>query len=254
MSSRVLGNPHEKIPIQKYMNTQQKSKYHHSRITDWPEDERPREKLLAKGAESLSSAELIAILLATGTGKTTAVDLGKELLTRFGSIEKMSQASLNELTEIPGIGPAKAITLMAAFQLSRNMHKEVAEREFTYFKQPSDVAKIFIPMLGHEKKEVFAIALLDSAGKYMWSEKITIGTLNASLVHAREVFKPAIKHSAVSIILVHNHPSGQLVPSAEDLKITKQIVESGKLLDISVHDHLIVTQDSYLSLKEEGYL
>jgi DNA repair protein RadC len=232
-----------------------KEKYpQHSRITDWPENERPREKLLDKGSDSLSSAELIAILLGTGTGKTTAVDLGKSLIKKFGSIEKMSQASLNELTEIQGIGPAKAITLMAAFQLSRNMHREVAEKEFVYFKQPSDVAKIFIPMFGHEKKEMFAIALMDTAGKYMWTEKITIGTLNASLVHAREIFKPAIKHSAASIILVHNHPSGQLTPSAEDLKITKQIVEAGRLLDISVHDHLIVTQESYISLKEEGYI
>ena len=236
------------------MNSKQKSEIQHSRITDWPESERPREKLLNKGADALSSAEIIAILIGTGTGKTTAVDLGKSLINKFGTIEKMSQASLNELTEIPGIGPAKAITLMAAFQLSRNMHREVAEKEFNYFKQPSDVAKIFIPMLGHEKKEVFAIALLDTAGKYMGSERITVGTLNASLVHAREVFKPAIKHSAASIILVHNHPSGQLTPSAEDLKITKQIVEAGKLLDITVHDHLIITQDSYVSLKEDGYI
>jgi len=95
---------------------------------------------------------------------------------------------------------------------------------------------------------------MDTAGKYMWTEKITIGTLNASLVHAREIFKPAIKHSAASIILVHNHPSGQLSPSAEDLKITKQIVEAGKLLDINVHDHIIIAQDSYISLKEEGYM
>ena len=236
------------------MKTEDKSKKQHSRITDWPLNERPREKLLTKGSDALSSAELIAILLGTGTGKTTAVDLGKSLIKKYGSIEQMSQASLKELTEIQGIGPAKAITLMAAFQLSRNMHKEVAEKEFNYFKQPSDVAKIFIPMLGHEKKEVFAIALLDTAGKYMSSEKITVGTLNASLVHAREVFKPAIKHSAASIILVHNHPSGQLTPSAEDLKITKQIVEAGKLLDITVHDHLIITQDSYISLKEDGYI
>ena len=232
----------------------QKKENYHSRITDWPEDERPREKFLKKGSEALSSAELIAILLGTGTGKTTAVDLGKSLIKKFGSIEKMSQASLKELIEIQGIGPAKAITLMAAFQLSRNMQKEVAEKEFIYFKQPSDVAKIFIPMFGYEKKEMFAIALMDTAGKYMWSEKITIGTLNAALVHAREIFKPAIKNSAASIILVHNHPSGQLIPSAEDLKITKQIVEAGKLLDINVHDHLIVTQDSYISFKEEGYM
>lgn len=234
------------------MNQDQKKQ--HSRITDWPENERPREKLLAKGSESLSSAELIAILLGTGTGKTTAVDLGKNLIKKFGTIENMSQASIKELTEIPGIGPAKAISLMAAFQLSRNMHKEVAEKDFIYFKQPSDVAKIFIPMFGHEKKEMFAIALMDTAGKYMCTEKISVGTLNASLVHAREIFKPAIKHSAASIILVHNHPSGQLNPSAEDLKITKQIVEAGRLLDINVHDHLIITKDSYISLKEEGYI
>lgn len=236
------------------MNSENKSTSQHSRITDWPKNERPREKLLSKGSDALSSAELIAILLGTGTGKTTAVDLGKSLINKFGSIEQMSQASLHELTEITGIGPAKAITLLAAFQLSRNMQKEVAEKEFIYFKQPSDVAKVFIPMFGHEKKEMFAIALLDTSGKYMWSEKITIGTLNASLVHAREIFKPAIKHSAASIILVHNHPSGQLTPSAEDLKITKQIVEAGKLLDINVHDHLIITHESYVSLKEEGYM
>ncbi|MCK5033748.1 MAG: hypothetical protein KAS18_08940, partial [Calditrichia bacterium] len=119
------------------MNSKQKTKVHHSRITDWPVNERPREKLLTKGSDALSSAELIAILLGTGTGKTTAVDLGKSLINKFGSIEKMAQASLKELTEISGIGPAKAITLMAAFQLSRNMHKEVAEKEFNYFKQPS---------------------------------------------------------------------------------------------------------------------
>lgn len=236
------------------MDKKNKKDYHHSRITDWPADERPREKLLAKGPESLSSAEIIAILLATGTGKQTAVDIGKLLLKEFGSIEKLSQASLRELTAIQGIGPAKAITLMAAFQLSRNMQMEVAEKQFVYFKQPSDVAKIFIPMFGHEKKETFAIALMDTAGKYMCTEKISIGTLNASLVHAREIFRPAIKHSAASIVLVHNHPSGQLTPSAEDLKITKQIVEAGKVVDINVHDHVIVTQDSYISLKEEGYI
>ena len=117
------------------MKKNQTKENHHSRITDWPQNERPREKLLEKGSGALSSAELIAILLGTGTGKTTAVDLGKSLINKFGSIEQMSQASIKELTEIQGIGPAKAITLMAAFQLSRNMHKEVAEKEFIYSKK-----------------------------------------------------------------------------------------------------------------------
>lgn len=229
-------------------------KNNHSPITAWPKNERPREKLLAGGPEVLSSAELIGILLGTGTGNMTAVDIGKWLIKKFDSLDALSQASLRELTQAPGVGPAKAVTLQAAFQLSRNMHKEIAERQVKYFRSPSDVAKVFITKLGHLKKEVFAVALLDSAGKYMLSEEISVGILNASVVHPREVFKAAIRHSAASVILVHNHPSGQLVPSAEDLKITKQLVEAGNLMDIKVQDHLIVTHDSYISLKEEGYI
>ena len=223
-------------------------------INEWPEDERPREKLIKVGAENLTSAELLAILISTGTHRFSAVDLGKELLNRFKTLENLANASPKELTEINGIGSAKAVTLQAAFQLSRNMQKELAERKLKYFKKPSDVADVFMPKLGHLEKEVFAVALLDSAGRYMQSEVITVGTLNASLVHPREIFKVAIRQSAASVILVHNHPSGKLDPSKEDLTVTQQLIESGKMLEIPVQDHLIVSGDKFLSLKEEGYI
>ena len=223
-------------------------------INEWPEGERPREKLAATGPESLSPAELIAILLGTGTGQLNAVDLSKELLRSFGSLEDLAAASISELRTIRGIGAAKAVVLKAAFQLSRNLEQEVAQKELRYVREPSDIARIFIPKLGHLKQEVFAVALLDSGGKYLHSENITIGTLNASLVHPREVYKSAIRHSAASVILVHNHPSGQLVPSSEDLRVTHQLVETGRILDIPVQDHLIIARIRFISLREEGYI
>ena len=223
-------------------------------ITGWPEGDRPREKLALNGAENLSSAELIAILLSTGTHKMNAVDIGKELINKFDTLEYLSQASLEELQELKGIGPAKAITLQAAFQLSRNMQKESAENQIIYCKSPEDVAKIFIPQLGHLKQEIFSIALLDSAGKFLRDREITRGIINASLIHPREVFRVAIKEAATSVILVHNHPSGQLSPSNEDLSITRQLVSVGEMVGIPVHDHLIIAGNKYLSLKESGHM
>jgi len=123
-----------------------------------------------------------------------------------------------------------------------------------YFKQPADVARYFIPQIGHLKQEVFISVSLDSAGKHVQSETISKGTLNASLVNPREVFKSAIRFSAASIILIHNHPSGQLIPSNEDLRITQQLIETGKVLEIPVQDHLIIAGDKYMSMREDGYL
>lgn len=206
------------------------------------------------GADALSPAELIAILIATGVGNASALDLGKQLLRKFHSLEELAAASITEMNCVKGIGLAKAVTLKAAFQLSRILDQEIARRKVEYVREPGDVARIFIPKLGHLKQEVFAVAMLDTAGKYLQSKKITVGTLNASLVHPREVFKSAIRQSAASIILVHNHPSGQLTPSGEDLRITKQLVETGRILDIPVHDHLIIAGNRFISLKEEGYI
>jgi DNA repair protein RadC len=223
-------------------------------ISSWPEGERPREKLITYGAEYLTSAELLALLLSSGTSSLNAVDIGKALLNRFSSLENLSQASLEELQELDGIGPVKAIKLQAAFQLSRNMHREIAEDHKVFCHNPQDVAKIFIPKLGHLKQEHFSIALLDSAGRFLKDREITKGTINASLIHPREVFRVAIKEAATSIILVHNHPSGQMVPSREDLSITKQLKAAGDTIGIPVQDHLIIAGENFLSLKEAGYM
>jgi DNA repair protein RadC len=223
-------------------------------ISRWPVGERPREKLILVGAENLTSAELIALLLSSGTANLNAVDIGKELIKRFDTLENLSQASLEELKEMEGVGPAKAITLLAAFQLSRNMHKEKAENQIMYCHNPADVAKIFIPKLGHLKQEIFSIALFDSAGKFLRDREITRGIINASLIHPREVFRAAIKDAATSVILVHNHPSGQLSPSGEDISITRQLVAAGETIGIPVHDHLIIAGNKYISLKETGHM
>ncbi len=225
-----------------------------SRITDWPLEERPRERLMREGAENISSAELMAILLGHGTRKYNAVELAKKLLRKFGSLDALSDASLEELMSVEGIGPAKAVTLLAAFQLYRNMQKDKAEREIKSFQNPDEVAKIYIPLLGHLQQETFYVILLDTALKKIRDYEITQGLLDASLVHPREVFKPAIRYSARGLILLHNHPSGQLQPSAQDIKITEQLVKSGKILDIPIFDHLIITENGFFSFKDHGLL
>ncbi len=225
-----------------------------SRITDWPIDERPREKLIKNGPDSISSSELIAILLGHGSSKFNAVETAKRLLREFHSLEGLANASLVELQKMPGIGPVKAVTLIAAFQLYRNLEKEKAENEIVSFQNPAQVAKIYIPLLGYRKEERFYVILLDSAMKRIQDFEVTKGILDASLVHPREVFNPAIRYLARGIILLHNHPSGQLKPSQEDISITKRLVSSGKIIDIPVYDHLIITAKGYFSFKEDGLL
>ena len=225
-----------------------------SRITDWPIDERPREKLIQLGYEAVSSAELIAILLGQGTAKFNALELAKKLLREFASLEALSDASLEEIQQIPGIGPAKAVTLLAAFQLYRNLQKQKAENEIVSFRNPEQVAKIYQPMLGSLQKESFFVILLNSAMKRILDFEVSRGTLDASLVHPREVFNMAVRNLAKGIIVMHNHPSGELKPSEEDIKTTERLVQSGNILEIPVYDHLIISENSYYSFRENGLI
>jgi len=225
-----------------------------SRITDWPQDERPRERLERFGPESVSNAELVAILIGQGTARFNAVELAKMLLRRFQTLEALSNASLKEMQEINGIGPAKAVTLLAAFQLYRNLQQEKAENEIVSFRNPAEVANIYQPLLGNSRQERFFVVLLDTAMQRIMDFEITRGTLDSSLVHPREVFNPAIRYLAKGIIVLHNHPSGQCKPSDADVKITKQLIESGKILGIDVYDHIIITSDSFYSFKENGII
>ena len=225
----------------------------HTRITSWPHDERPREKLLKRGAGALSDSELLAIIIRIGTGGTTALDLARAILTDLGNLRALASRSPEELMRTRGIGEAKAVELVAAFEIGRRL-QAVRETGKTVIRSPEDVAAIMIPRLRDATREMFYVLALDSKNGLVREIELTVGTLNASLVHPREVFKAAIDHRAASVIVVHNHPSGNLEPSREDVQVTKQLQEAGKIVDIPLHDHVIIAGNAYASMAERGFL
>lgn len=226
--------------------------FYTTKITEWPKEERPREKLVARGPQALTDAELLGILIRTGTGKVTAVDLGHAILKEYRSLKNLTSRSMQEFRQFKGLGDAKAITLVAAFELGRRASQK--ERDSVQIRSPEDAVQQCQAQLRDLKHEVFLVLLLDSANHLLREVKISEGILNSSLVHPREVFKPAINEPAASIILIHNHPSGNTEPSSEDIQITRQMVEAGKIIGIPVHDHIIVTSHSFTSFAERGLL
>ncbi|MEK6827854.1 MAG: DNA repair protein RadC [Nanoarchaeota archaeon] len=207
------------------------------RIKEIAIEQRPRERLRRDGADKLSDAELLALLIQHGSKGESAVDLSNRLISTF-EIDKLNSLSLQELMKIKGIGLAKASKLIAAFELSKRVSSgKICEK---IVKNPSDIALHYMEKLKDLKKEHFIAVFLDSKNKIIKDEVISIGTLNSSLVHPREVFKEAIKCSANSIILVHNHPSGSVEASDEDYRVNKVLIEAGELVGIKVLDHLIV--------------
>lgn len=208
------------------------------RIMDIPENNRPRERLLRQGVETLSEAELLAIILQKGTRKENVIDMSNRLLAKH-SIDKLSSCSLTELKDIPGIGDAKAMQILSIFELSKRVRGgSIAEKVIN---NSEDIAKYYIEKLRDKKKEYFIAVFLDSKNKIIKDEVISVGTLNASLVHPREVFKEAIKNSANAIILVHNHPSGDCEASAEDEEVTRKMKQASEIIGIKLLDHVIVT-------------
>ena len=207
------------------------------KIKDLPNSSKPRERFLKHGKEALSDAELIAIILRTGTINENVVDMSNRLIKEY-SLEKLFDCSLKELQEIKGIGPSKAMQILAISELgkrhnnSRNPIKKITCAR--------DVYEHFKEKLKDEKQENFFVLILNNANNIVKEELVSKGVLDAAILHPREVFKPAIKNSASKIILVHNHPSGNSQPSLDDLEITKQLIEAGKLLDIKVLDHVII--------------
>jgi DNA repair protein RadC len=223
------------------------------KIPRWPKNERPRERLLQDGPQHLTEAELLGILLGKGTRKKTAIDLARELLDRYQSLQRLFSRSPSELTTVKGIGPAKAAILSAAFELVRRIQsRKDADRPL--FKRSADVAGHYLPLMRDLRKEVFKVLLLNRANRFIKEVFISEGTLDASVVHPRDVFKEALLEPAAAIILIHNHPSGNPSPSDEDLRITKQLVEAGRLLGIKVYDHIILAGESYRSLADEGLI
>ena len=228
------------------------------RITDLPLSERPREKLHALGAERLDTAELIAILLRTGTSGRSAIEIGRDLLAQFQTIERLAAASVEELSAIKGVGLAKAVQLKAAFALASRLSATREARPM--LRTPRDVADRLREEMQHFEVEEFHVLLLDTKNRLIRDVKVSKGTLNASLVHPREVFREAIRAGAANVILVHNHPSGDPTPSGDDLRITRELIEAGRVLKIEVLDHIIVGKrdsgrtEDFVSVKEIGLI
>ncbi len=229
-----------------------------TRLKDQPASERPRERLAEKGADALSHAELVAILLRTGLKGRNAVEIGKELLTKHGSLHALARASLEDLQQVKGIGRDKAVTLAAAFTLARKMAEELRS-EAPVLDTPETVAALMREDVRLRSVEAFQVLLLNTRRRLISVVKIADGTLDTILVHPRDVFKPAIAANAAAVVLLHNHPSGEASPSEADIKVTRDLIRAGQLLKIEVLDHVILgraTQErpkDYMSLRELGY-
>ncbi|HZU87471.1 MAG TPA: DNA repair protein RadC [Anaerolineaceae bacterium] len=221
------------------------------RITDLAEDERPRERLEHLGAGALTSAELLGILLRVGAQGENAVQVGQRLLQDLGGVVGLQRCSFGELCSQFGLGPAKAAQIKAAIELgSRLRSAENDDRPVIH--SPADAAELVLYDMGGLPQENLWVLLLDTRNRVLSVEKLYVGSLNASTVLVAEVFRPAIQKNAASIIVAHNHPSGDPTPSPEDLNLTRSLVQAGKLMDIEVLDHLVIGQGKFISLKQQG--
>jgi DNA repair protein RadC len=224
-----------------------------SAIKDWPENERPRERLIKHGPEGLSDAQLLAILLRTGHKRQNAVGLAFKLIAHFGGLSALSQASIAELCKMQGIGPAKAAHLKAALELGRRAVSSPLSAGVK-IRGSQDVYRHYHAHLRSLKHELFKVILLDGKNRIIRDSTISEGSLTLSIVHPREVFNPAIRDSAGAVIFIHNHPSGDPTPSREDHQLTKRLVACGELLGIKVLDHLVVGDARYFSFADQGCL
>jgi DNA repair protein RadC len=229
-------------------------------VNDLPKSERPRERLIQYGAEKLSSAELISIILNTGIKGESVIVLSQKLIMKFGSLKGIMDASLEDLTQIKGLGDAKATKLKASFAIAKKVMEEIRvyesekiseRKKYNAVTSPSVLFDIIKNKIQNFSKEHFFVISLDTRNNFIGIDEISIGTLTASLVHPRETFESAIRRHAAHIIIAHNHPSGETEPSEDDLKITRRLVEAGKIMGIEVLDHLIITNTGYLSFKEK---
>ncbi len=227
------------------------------KIREMPQDDRPREKLIARGASALTDAELIAILLRTGLPGANAVDVAARLLERYGSLGGLSRCTVDEISDIPGIGPAKAVQLVAAFGLGQRLARETLQRE--KIDSPELVYQLLAPEMRVLHKESLRVILLDTRYRLLRINEVSLGSVNESIAHPRDVFRPALISSAYAVIVVHNHPSGDPSPSQSDHSLTRRLGEAAELLQIKLLDHIIIGAPAegrtpYFSFKEAGVL
>jgi DNA repair protein RadC len=231
---------------------------YHVPIREWAETERPREKLMARGPAALSDAELIALIFGSGTvtkqGSISAVQLGQALLRAYGSLAQLSTRERQQLERVIGVGPAKAVQLLAAFEIGRRVEAQRGQAPRVRVTGPADVAAVYGPRMRDLKREVFVVVFLNTAGVITGDHTVSEGGLAASIVEPRAVFQRAVLENAAAVICLHNHPSGNPEPSREDVAVTRQLVEAGRLMGIPVHDHLIIAGAGYTSLAERGLM
>lgn len=222
-------------------------------IRDVHTADRPRERLVNQGATSLSNQELIAIMLRTGTRQESVLHLANRVLHHFEQIQQLKDASIEELTSINGIGQAKAVQLMAAVELGRRLSSKQTDAKFT-IRSPKDAASYLMADMTSLKQEHFVVLFLNIKNQILHKQTIFVGSLNASIVHPREIFREAVRRSAASIVCAHNHPSGNPAPSPEDIAVTKRLMEAGSIVGIELLDHIIIGDHQFISLNEKGYM
>ncbi|MGG7142279.1 RadC family protein [Clostridium nigeriense] len=224
------------------------------KVTDMPEEERPIEKLLINGPETLSNAELLAVILRTGTRGENIVSLSTRVLSEFNGLDGLLDAGIDEITSIKGIKNIKASQIMAVGELVRRINMLSLIREGKGITSPNDIARLVMKEMVFLKQEVLKLIMLDTKNNIIGIKDVFKGSLNSSIVHPREIFKEALKKSSSSIIICHNHPSGDPTPSKEDINITIRLKECGKIMGIDLLDHLIIGKNQYVSLKEKGII
>lgn len=224
-----------------------------SKIKNWPEKERPRERLIKYGAESLSDAQLLAIILRTGNKGQSVIDLSLSILDKYKSLRNIDNTSIKELSSFKGLGISKITQIKAAFEIGKRLMAETLEDQ-PVFSSHHSVYSYFAPKFKNLKKEQFFSLLLDVKNRLIKEYKVSEGSLEKSVVHPREAFKEAIKESAASIIFIHNHPSGDPTPSKDDIILTERLKNTGEIIGINVLDHVIIGDGKFVSMREKGYL
>lgn len=223
------------------------------KIKDYPKEERPRERLLKYGESQLSNQEILAILLGTGTRKESVMDLANRVLMHFEGLKYLSEATIEELMAIKGIGNAKGIGILAAIELGKRIQRYKPSERYV-IRSPEDGADYVMEEMRNLKQEHLVALFLNTKNQIIHQQTIFIGSLNSSIVHPREIYREAVKRSAASIICAHNHPSGDPTPSQEDIHVTRRLVDAGKIMGIELLDHLVIGNNKFISLKEKGYL
>lgn len=220
-------------------------------VKEMPQDERPRERMARVGPQALSTPELLAIILRTGVKDENVLTMATRLLVQYGGLAGLARADFVQITAERGLGPAKTAQLMAALELGRRLMAESPEERFQ-IRAPQDAANLLMPLLGHKEQEHFMVLYLDTRNRVLDQEILYKGSLNTSLVRTGEVFRGAVRRSCAGVIVAHNHPSGDPAPSAEDIALTRRLVDAGKLLEVELLDHVIIGQNRFVSLRERA--